>query len=597
MFKIRVYQGENEKIILVHKGTNLLSLLLQNGFIIDSPCGGRGICGKCRIKIMEDGSKQDAYYRSACEINIGNDMIIEIPETKERYAQIMTSGELDILLNPSIDKKTIELKAPDVQDQVSDVKRIETAMGMIGSMPNDTMLCISDILRDNDFKVTVVTYGDEILSIEPCGMQSKSYGVAIDIGTTTIVGYLMDLRTGKQLGVYSSLNPQAVHGADIITRIGYTVESPEGLCHMTDLIRGEINDMIHYFCQKYEISPQNIYEIDVVGNTVMMHIFAGLPVENIALSPFVPVVCRKMELAAKDMGIDIYGNGKVVILPMVSGYVGADTVAAILACGMHKNEKIELLIDIGTNGEIALGNKDNIVTCSTAAGPAFEGARIECGLGGIQGAINRVFIDEDITYSTIGGLPAKGICGSGIVDVIAQMLKVNLLEPSGRILSPEEVVEEFPMSISNKIVLRDDQPALMLKVKEDDNSQDLYISQKDIREIQLAKAAIAAGIEVLMEEMNISYDDVSCVYLAGGFGNYIDHGHAVDIGLIPEAFRDKIQSIGNGAGVGAKMALLSKDAKTETNIIKGKIRYIELSAREDFQTYFVDSLSFCGKGR
>lgn len=232
------------------------------------------------------------------------------------------------------------------------------------------------------------------------------------------------------------------------------------------------------------------------------------------------------------------------------------------------------------------------VVCSTAAGPAFEGARIECGIGGIQGAVNRVFIDEDVEYSTIGGLPAQGICGSGIVDVIAQMLKVGLLESSGRILSPEEVDRQFPTSIGDKIILKDGQPALILETDKGDHSQDLYISQKDIREVQLAKGAIAAGIEILMKEMNISYDDVSRVYLAGGFGNYIDHGHAVEIGLIPEDFRNKIEPIGNGAGIGAKMALLSKDAKAETNNIKEKMQYIELSAREDFQTSFIDFLVF-----
>lgn len=592
MFKIRVYQGAKERTILAAKGTNLLNLLLQNHLFIESPCGGMGICKKCTIKIIKDRSKKDAYYESACGITVDDDMTIEIPETKERHAQIMTSGQLDIMLSPSIHKKVIELKAPDIQDQISDVERIETAMGMVGSMPNDIMSCVSKILRDNDFKIAVVTYEDEILSIEPCSMQDNLYGIAIDIGTTTIVGYLMDLCTGEQLDVYSSLNPQSMYGADVITRIGYTLESSEGLSHMTDLIRDEINNMIHYFCQKHGFAPQNIYEIDVVGNTVMLHIFVGLPVENIALSPFIPVICRKVELVAKDVDIDICRNGKIVILPMVSGYVGADTVAAILACGMHKSEKVELLIDIGTNGEIALGNKDNIVVCSTAAGPAFEGARIECGIGGIQGAVNRVFIDEDVEYSTIGGLPAQGICGSGIVDVIAQMLKVGLLESSGRILSPEEVDRQFPTSIGDKIILKDGQPALILETDKGDHSQDLYISQKDIREVQLAKGAIAAGIEILMKEMNISYDDVSRVYLAGGFGNYIDHGHAVEIGLIPEDFRNKIEPIGNGAGIGAKMALLSKDAKAETNNIKEKMQYIELSAREDFQTLFIDFLVF-----
>lgn len=590
MFKIRVYQGENEKIITAGKGENLLELLLQNNFIIDSPCGGMGICGKCRVKIIDEFA-ENTQYRLACKTIIDQDMTVEIPDIHERAAQIVTEGEVNTAVNPSVKKRAVELKAPDIQEQISDVEQIESSIGAIGSMPNDIMPHISNVLRSSDFKVTVAMYENQILSVEPYNTENKKYGIAVDIGTTTIVGYLMNLSTGEQIGVYSSLNPQSKYGADVITRIDYTLNS-NGLTQMTDLIRNAINRMINHFCQKYEIAAENIYEIDIVGNTVMMHIFAGLPVKNIALSPFVPVVCRKIEFTAKDIDINICSGGKVVILPSISSYVGADAAAAVLACNMHKSEKVNLLIDIGTNGEIVLGSKTNMLVCSTAAGPAFEGARIECGLGGVQGAINRVFIDDNITYSTIGGASARGICGSGIIDVTAQMLKAGLLEPSGRMLTPEEVLEKFPSNISNKMFLKHEQPALLLKKDENDNSQDIYISQKDIREVQLAKAAIAAGIAILMKEMSISYNDISCVYLTGGFGNYMDYRNALKIGLIPEAFRDKIYTIGNGAGMGAKIALLSKDGKAETEIIKEKAKYIELSAREDFQEYFIDFLNF-----
>lgn len=590
MFKIKVYQGKCERIIEAGKGENLLKLLVQSDFVIDSPCGGMGICGKCRVKIIDEFT-ESASYCLACKMFIDTNITIEIPDTPERYAQIVTEGEIEAAVNPSIEKKAVELKAPDIQEQISDVKRIESMIGAIGSMPNDIMPHIASVLRSSDFKVTVAMYENEILSVEPHNTESRKYGIAVDIGTTTIVGYLMNLTTGNQIGVYSSLNPQSKYGADVITRIDYTLNS-SGLTQMTDLIRNEINNMINYFCQNYKIAAENIYEIDIVGNTVMMHIFAGLPVKNIALSPFIPVVCRKIEFTAKDIGINICSRGKIVILPTISGYVGADAIAAVLSCNIHKSETANLLIDIGTNGEIVLSSKDNMLVCSTAAGPAFEGARIECGLGGVQGAINRVYIDDDLTYSTIGGTPAKGICGSGIIDVTAQMLKAGLLEPSGRMLTPEEVFGKFSSNISDKMVLKRDQPALMLKTGKNDDPQDIYISQKDIREVQLAKAAIAAGIDILMKEMNVSFHDISCVYLTGGFGNYMDYRNALEIGLIPKAFKDRIYTIGNGAGMGAKLALLSKDAKAETEMIKEKAKYIELSAREDFQEYFIDFLGF-----
>lgn len=590
MFKIKVYQAKRERIIEAGKGENLLKLLVQNNFVIDSPCGGMGICGKCRVKIIDELTESTSYCL-ACKMLVDTNMTIEIPDTPERYAQIVTEGEIETAVNPSVEKRAVELKAPDIQEQVSDVKRIESMIGAIGSMPNDIMPHIASVLRSSDFKVTVTMYENEILSVEPYNTESRKYGIAVDIGTTTIVGYLMNLTTGKQIGVYSSLNPQSNYGADVITRIDYTLNS-SGLAQMTDLIRDEINNMINYFCQNYKIAAKNIYEIDIVGNTVMMHIFAGLPVKNIALSPFIPVVCRKIEFTAKDIGINICSRGKIVILPTISGYVGADAIAAVLSCNIHKSETANLLIDIGTNGEIVLGSKDNMLVCSTAAGPAFEGAHIECGLGGVQGAINRVYIDDDLTYSTIGGTPAKGICGSGIIDVTAQMLKAGLLEPSGRMLTPEEVFEKFSSNISDKMVLKRDQPALVFKSGKNDESQDIYISQKDIREVQLAKAAIAAGIDILMKEMNVSCHDISCVYLTGGFGNYMDYRNALEIGLIPRAFKDRIYTIGNGAGMGAKLALLSKNAKAETEMIKEKAKYIELSAREDFQEYFIDFLSF-----
>lgn len=594
MAVIEVIQGEQRTKIFTEpeEGNNLLELLTENGLNIAAPCGGKGICGKCRVKILTEGFGGTEDYQLACSIIVDRDLIVEIPEQNKEDAIIMTSSQSDIPLNPSLKKLYMELTPPSIEDQICDVERIEQKIVPAKVSNNQIIADIPDILRFNDFKVTAVLYYDDIVEIEPGDTESINYGIAIDVGTTTIVGFLINLNTGEEIGIYSSLNPQSPYGADVMTRIDYTMTRAEGLSLLGQLLRDEINRMIHHFCYQYKISSQNIYEIVFVGNTVMMHILAGFPVKNIAVSPFVPVVCRRLELLSRDLELDICKQGRVVILPMISSYVGADTVAAILSCGLHRSSKIVLLIDIGTNGEIALGNSDGILACSTAAGPAFEGASIECGLGGVFGAINRVYIGEDIDYTTIGGVSPKGICGSGIVDAVAQMLRSGLLDKTGRLISPEEAAGKLPADLSDRIVLKDNNPAIILTSPYKDGSKEIYISQRDIREVQLAKGAIRAGIEVLMKAKGVSYDDISNVYLAGGFGNYIDYRHAMDIGLIPKEFSGKVIGIGNGAGAGAKMTLLSKDMIEEADIIKEMTDYIELSSMADFQTYFVDYMSF-----
>lgn len=591
MVVIEVVQGGSRTKILAERGVNLLELLIENGYSIDSPCGGKGICGKCKIRVLADKDKYGKKYQLACHTTVEEDLVVEIPERKKDGVQIMTSGQLTISTNSSIKKSYIELTPPSIDDQISDVARIDMAMAP-ARVSNELIADVPDILRLNNFKVTAVMYYNTIIGIEPGNTEDISYGIAIDVGTTTIVGFLMELNTGEELGRYSSLNPQSVYGADVMTRIDYTVTKLEGLSTLGQLLRDEINNMIYYFCTQYEISAQDIYEIVFVGNTIMMHILAGIPIKNIASSPFIPVVCKRLELASRDLELKIYRHGRAVILPMISGYVGADTVAAILNCGMHRDSNMSLLIDIGTNGEIALGNSDGISVCSTAAGPTFEGASIECGLGGISGAINRVYIEDDVRYTTIGGLPPKGICGSGIVDTVAQMLKSGILDKTGRIISPTEEMGNLSTDLNKRLVLKEGQPAFLLTTKRGDSSKDIYISQKDIREVQLAKGAIRAGIEVLMKDKGISYSDVSNVYLAGGFGNYIDCSSAMDIGLIPKEFNGKIVEIGNAAGVGAKMALLSKNMIEEADTIKGMADYVELSSSVDFQTYFIKYLDF-----
>jgi len=607
MFTVEVVWGGERKQLTVESGTNLLKLLKGEGMEIPSPCGGKGFCGKCKVQILKGEKTRTGHspsemdhltamemqegYRLACHVLVEEDISIRFGDGKRDEATILTDGQHTITsLQPAVQKVFLELPLPSVHDQRSDGERLLDAMQPGTKLKRDILKELPEILRSNDYKVTVTKWLNEVIQVEGGNTADQQYGVAVDIGTTTIVGYLLDLKTGSQLDVYSMLNPQRAYGADVITRSDYTVENTNGLEFLGRLVHEELNCMLEVFEERQSIRKESIYQMVVVGNTIMMHIFASLPVRYIAVSPFIPVYSRGFSVDAREMGIHIHPNGKIHLLPCVAGYVGADTIAAIMASGMDQNDNISLLIDIGTNGEIALGNRERIVACSTAAGPAFEGAHIRHGLGGVRGAISKVKLTDDrISYVTIGGDPARGICGSGIVDVVSEMKDIGVIDIMGRILDRDSLKGR---KIADRILKLDDKPAFLLTSKEEGATEDIYICQKDLREVQLAKAAIASGIRILMKEMNINFDQIDHVYLAGGFGNYIDYKHACNIGLLPVELQEKLVSIGNGAGVGAKMALLFEEDMNRAEEIRKKIQYVELSTRMDFQEVFVEMLMF-----
>lgn len=374
---------------------------------------------------------------------------------------------------------------------------------------------------------------------EPC--------IAVDIGTTTVVAYLIN--NGKIVDYISQLNSQKPYGDDVISRINYTIEHKDGTNKLHSLISDQIDSMAKSLIEKNEIFTDNIA---LCGNTTMMHLFANVSPASIGLAPYKPAFTELKTL------------GNNTLLPSISGYVGSDTVTAILASGMHLNEEISLLVDIGTNGEIALGNRDKILTCSAAAGPAFEGAQISCGVGGISGAINSIIIDNDeISYSTINAQPAIGICGSAVFDCVAQMLDNNLVDETG-------YFEDEILNIT----------------------KDISITANDIRQIQLAKAAIAAGINTLIKESNISVSDIQSCYIAGGFGSYLNKESAVKTGLLPKELLHKIISIGNAAGMGAYLWQVSDKCKQQTQKIKEITEYIELSNSSVFNEEFINCMTF-----
>ncbi|HZK34045.1 MAG TPA: ASKHA domain-containing protein, partial [Bacillota bacterium] len=390
-------------------GKNLLDHLRTMDLDLIAPCGGKGLCGKCMVKILMGPSvlstpyseneviSQEEWikgYRLACRIEIQEDLEVQLMETYSGRANILTDGYYSASLDPLVKKRYFQIDKPDIEDQRADTDRIESIANGIDILDIDLIKELSYTLNRFDYKVTLAYTNDEIISIEGGDTAHDCYGLALDIGTTTIAGVLINLNTGEELGVYSSINPQKQYGDDVISRIDYTMENKHGLKKLSSLLVQEINRMLTYFENQYHIRKNNIYHLNLVGNTIMIHMLVGAPVGQIAASPFNPVFTRLKDVKAVELGIDTYDKALVTSLPLSAGYIGADTLSCITACGMAQEQELSLMIDIGTNGEIALGNQDKIVTCATAAGPAFEGGHIECGMGGVRGAINTVKVDE-----------------------------------------------------------------------------------------------------------------------------------------------------------------------------------------------------------
>ena len=565
-------------------GDNLYELLTKSGYRINAPCGGGGRCGKCRVTIEnpDEPTEEDARLldeatlemgiRLACATVVSEGMSVGFELQNEKLAHIVTEGKsIQYAFNPAIREYRVKLSPPELSSQSADFERVKATIGMGNLIIGRRLLKeLPFVLRANGWEIDVVTYGDRLLGFNPHGL----YGVAVDIGTTTLATYLMDLRTGAELAVASSLNPQKPYGDDVISRSDYARSG--GLDVLQQIVAAEINRLVVELCAQANINSRDIYLMTLAGNTVMMHLFAGVSPENIALSPFIPAWTGSMDFCAAELGLELNPEAVATVLPCVAGYVGADTVAAMLAAGVREDGDTTLLIDIGTNGEIALSASGRLFACSTAAGPAFEGAHISSGMGGVSGAINKAKVDSQVRYSTIGNTQAKGICGSGLLDLISGFLENGAIDDTGRI-DPDSAPDWLQISDSGLPV---------------DSDKGIFITKRDIREVQLAKGAIAAGVEVLINEAGIKVSDIQHVYLAGGFGSFMDKRSACRVGLIPMELLNRTSAIGNGSGAGAKAALLSCDAMREAERLSHVVRYVELSARKDFQDAFMDKMMF-----
>ncbi|WP_434796683.1 ASKHA domain-containing protein [Terrisporobacter vanillatitrophus] len=586
------------KEIIANKNENLLDVLKTNDITIENSCNGKGKCGKCKVKIISKNipcssqdtkhiskEKLDEGYRLSCTLKINNDLEIIIPSSKDDMKVLIDGIEEKLEVDPIIKKEDLTIGEPSLDDQRSSHKRLMDSLNINNLEVDIKFLAkVEEILKNENYKVTATIYDNKLLDLQGQDKSNGSFGLAIDIGTTTIAMYMINLVTGEDVGVISQVNKQRNYGADIISRINFTMEKDDGLDCLQKSIITQLNNMIDILCENNNVKHEHIYNGVIVGNTTMIHLLLGLPCKSIALAPYIPVTTEELNIESTKLGIKI--NGIISIVPGIASYVGSDIVSGILSSNLMNNDKYSLLLDLGTNGEMAIGNKEKIITCSTAAGPAFEGTNIKYGIGGVKGAICKVDLGKDRIYETIGDVNPIGICGSGVLDIVAQILKYNIMDETGRLLDEEEIDDE-------KLKLRFVDNSMKEFILAQNEDKDLIsITQKDIREVQLAKAAISAGIDILLKEANLTFDDIENVYIGGGFGNFMNVQSCLEIGMIPKELKGKIMSIGNCAGFGAKKILLSQGQRKKANEIIDKCTYIELSKRQDFQEYFVDGMIF-----
>ncbi|HEY8678436.1 MAG TPA: ASKHA domain-containing protein [Candidatus Dormibacteraeota bacterium] len=597
--KLEITYRPYDKSTRVPPGTTLFSAAHWIGLPIDSTCGGRGTCGKCKVQIVEGAaaltaadSKQleareiEAGWRLSCQARVYEDTVVTVPQLlRTPKAATMGVNRL-VILDPNVRKVYVELAEPTLEDQRSDVERLRDALTAEGhdmKADLDVLRTLPGTLRQAEFRVTAVLGGDRLITIEAGDTRDETYGVAFDLGTTTVVGTLMNLRTGMAEAVRSDLNGQAPFGADVISRISHGMQGDAEREELRAAILRTMNGLLAELYAETNVPRDRVYETVVVGNATMLHLLLGIDATPISMLPFAPTFREPLYLPAREVGLDIHPGGFVQTLPIIGGYVGADIVAGVVATGLAREEKLRVFVDVGTNGEIVLGSSKRVLCTAAPAGPAFEGSQIRCGMRASDGAIEGVTLGDHVELQVIGGdVPPRGICGSGLVDAVAQLRVAGLLDPSGRMRSREEVPEH---PLSDRLITIDGVRAFLL-------AEGVYLSQKDVRELQFGKGSIATGIKVLMDVMGVKAGELDEVLLGGSFGSYLNPESTRIIGLVPPVAVDRILSVGNTAGEGAKMSLLSFRERQVAFELPDKIEYVELSGRTDFNDSFISVLQF-----
>ena len=580
---------------------SLLQAAQQAGVQVAALCGGAGVCGKCRVRIITGEvsspsvAEEDFFtdeemaqgYRLACMVHPLSDVKLHVPpESLTTTQRLQVEGrETKIDLHPAVIGLDLEMEMPDLEDLRSDQIRLQDACRDAGyphvyaDLP--VMTCLSDRVRELDWKFRLVLRDGEMIAVLPVG--ESFAGLAVDIGTTKIAAYLVNLDTGDTLAKAGAMNPQVAYGEDVVSRIAFVNEDPANKAIMQSALVDTLNEIIADLCAEAGLQSAQVVDAVMVGNTAIHHLFLGLPVMQLGMSPFIPAVSEAVQVRAADLGLKIAPGAKVYLPPNIAGYVGADHVSVQLVTRLLDEPRTVIACDIGTNTEISIIHKGQVRSCSCASGPAFEGAHISAGMRAAPGAIERVkIIDDEVFIETIEDQPPVGICGSGILDVISEMLSAGVLKYTGALDKKHSMVR-------NETRKGD---MLLASAESTGHKREIVVNREDVNEIQLAKGAIRTGIDVLMDRAGVSNEEVDAFILAGAFGTYIDVDSGINIGMFPPLARHKFTQVGNAAGIGAKQMLVSTKMRAMAEAIAEKVEYVELTTYPRFTHHFAKAMFF-----
>jgi uncharacterized 2Fe-2S/4Fe-4S cluster protein (DUF4445 family) len=589
----------------VPPGVSVFDAASWNGIAIDSTCGGHGTCKKCKVQIIEGNvpitrldirafSEEELKdgWRLACVAKATQDLAINVPPLATRPKAATVGVGRQVILRPATQKRYLELDEPTLHDQIPDLQRVKNAISDLEvSVDFSVLKKLPKTLRSANWKVTVTVVDNALVDIEPGDTTDQRYAVAYDLGTTTVVATLLDLNTGTPAAVKSMLNMQQPYGADVISRISATMMDEAALQRLQQTATETLNGLTQEVLQEAGVNRSQVYEVAIAGNATMVQLALGVDAEPVGVAPFITATESWPTLLAKDFGIEINENARAFVFPSFGAYVGGDIVSGVLATGMDRDKRTRLFIDVGTNCEIILSNGEKILATAAPAGPAFEAASIACGMRAADGAIEVVAIEEDeLKLKVIGDAEPIGICGSGLVDACAQLVKAGLLDNSGKFVDQETANLKAPNLSKNLITLNSGERVFVLHG--DEKNPKVYLSQRDVRELQFAKASIATGWRLLLEALELDDLDVQQVLLAGSFGSYLSPASAVAVGLVPKLPVMRIVPAGNVAGEGAKMVLLSQTERSGAMTLLKEVDYVELSDRQDFNDKFIEELAF-----
>lgn len=603
--QVRVVFQPHGREVAVLAGSSLLEAAARVGLTIDTPCGGVGRCGKCRVQIMrnatapgaaESGVFGDAElaegWRLGCQTHVTADTIVYVPESSlfGGQHQILTASDTEAVgeLCPAVRKIYVELPEPTLDSGAADLLRLEQHTGELRANL-DVLRGLPAKLRAAAFRGTAVLTDHDLIDFEPGDTTGQRYGMAFDVGTTTLAGSLVDLNAGEERAVVSRMNPQVRYGDDVLSRIRHVMERHEGLEELRCTVTAEFAGMAAELCAAACVRPEHVYEASFSGNTTMQHLLCGVDPSSLGRLPFVPAYARGLLVPAVELDLPIHPHGLAYVFPVVGGFVGGDTVAGMLATRIDAQDGTTLMVDIGTNGEIVLFHDGQLWASSTAAGPAFEGARISCGMRAACGAIEKVVFDEDVHCSAIGDASPVGLCGSGLIDAVAELLRCGIVSTRGQLLERDALPGDLPEALRMRVRRAGEEPEFLLA----EGAAPITLKQRDIRELQLASGAIRAGISILLKQAGVSLDALDHICIAGGFGSFIRRRNAQRIGLLPpEVDRSRISHVGNASLSGARWALLSTNARAHAEGLARRTQHVELSRDDDFDMEFAMAMIF-----